>query len=59
MFWLMVGFFNFNSTMGKKKKKTREGECNLFLIITLYSWAQMFYIFLPPLFAIYTLHMTC
>jgi len=33
--------------MRKKKKKTREGESNLLLIITLCSWAQMFYIFLP------------
>jgi len=50
--------------MGKKKKKgkkktQREGESNLFLIITLLSRAQMFYIFSPLLFAIYTLHMTC
>jgi len=32
MFGLMVGFFYFNSTMGKKKKKKkkpREGESNL------------------------------
>jgi len=34
MFGLMVGFFNFNSTTGKRKKKEkrkklREGESNL------------------------------
>jgi len=35
----MLGFFNFNSTIGekKKRKKPREGESNLFLIITLFS----------------------
>jgi len=57
----MLGFFNFNSTIGekKKRKKPREGESNLFLIITLFSWVQMLYKFFNPLFAIYTLHMTC
>jgi len=58
MFGLMVGF-NFNSTMGKKKKKRKKKNTkeNLIHYHTL-LWAQMFYIFSLPLFAIYTFRMT-
>jgi len=44
-FWLMVDFFNFNSTMKKKE----EGESNLFLIVTPFSWAQIFYTYFHPI----------
>jgi len=58
MFGLMVGF-NFNSTMGKKQKKRKKKNTkeNLIHYHTL-LWAQMFYIFSLPLFAIYTFRMT-
>jgi len=60
MFGLMVGF-NVNSTTGKKNKKRKKKETKRRRISNLLShslWAQMFYIFSPPLFAIYTLRMT-
>jgi len=36
MFLLMVGFFNFNSTMGKKEKNQEKDNLIYFLIITLF-----------------------
>jgi len=60
MFGLMVGFFNFNSTMGKrkkkgKKKKNQEKE-NLIYYHTFFMSPNILHIFTPTMCYLHSPH---
>jgi len=59
MFGLMVGFFNFNSTTGKRKKKKKEKNQekeNLIYYHTLFMSPNILHIFTPTICYLHSPH---